>query len=260
MTTFFLIWQDPDNRRWHPVGRLDRLNGRFLFAYTAGAKVSPRFVPFGNMHTIQHVYVSDQLFPIFANRVLSEKRPEYRTYARWSGFDGLSSSDPLRLMARMGGGRATDTLQVYPVPEPTPGNHYHTVFFAHGLSHLAEGSQTRSSILAAGERLFPMLDVQNPYDPDAVALRTSDPGALLGYCPRHLASDFQELIRRDPNALVIQVKQINHDAPSQFRVLCEARGTWPAGFNPCSGEEYRTIVPYEPQDLLDRVLVQNAGE
>lgn len=253
MTTFFLIWQDPVNRRWHPVGRLDRLRGRFLFAYTEGAKRSPRFVAFGNMSAIESIYVAEELFPIFANRVLSEKRPEYHTYARWSGFAASASSDPLLLMARMGGNRATDTLQVYPVPERTTDNYYHTVFFAHGISHLSASSQVRCSQMVPGERLYPMLDVQNPYDPDAVALRTSDPSDFVGYCPRHLAADFRDLMRDDPNALAVHVKQVNLDAPPQFRVLCEVRANWPRHFYPCSGQEYQTIVPYDPDKVLDRV-------
>lgn len=253
MSTFFLIWQDPESRRWLPVGRLDRVRQQFVFGYTRGAAVSPRFVPFGNLSATNSIYVSNELFPIFANRVMNEKRPEYRTYARWSGFDGGYSSDPLLLMARMGGNRATDTLQVYPVPERTADGRYYTVFFAHGLSHLPMESQDRSFRLQSGDRLFPMLDVQNPHDSQAVALRTSDPTALVGYAPRHLAPDIRELGRMAPGSPAIRIKQVNQDAPAQYRVLCEAEGAWPANFQPCASNDYQTLVPYSPEAVLGRL-------
>lgn len=259
MATFFLIWQDPQDRSWHPVGRLDRVGRKFTFVYTEGARVSSRFVPFGNLTSLTSIYVSDELFPIFANRVLSEKRPEYLTYARWSGLEKLISADPLMLMARMGGGRATDSLQVYPMPERGVGDVYQTVFFLHGLSHLPEMSQRRASSLFADERLFPMLDLQNAYDANAVALRAAEPSVMLGYCPRHLAADFRTLVERSSSRLDIRVTRVNPDAPPQYRVLCEARAQWPADFQPCGGREYSAMVPYDPRSLVARLEAEDAS-
>lgn len=255
MSTFYLIWQDPETRSWFPVGRLDRVRHHYLFGYTRGAQTSPRFLPFGNLTDLSAIYVSSELFPIFANRVLSSKRPEFRTYADWSGLDLASPPDPLLLMARMGGARATDTLQVYSVPERTPEGYYSTVFFAHGIRHLSPDVQKRSLELRPLEALYAMWDIQNHFDPEAVALRTGDPSTFIGYCPRHLAPDVRALTRDRPDALKIRVKRVNIDAPPQFRVLCEAVGIWPASFRPCSGSEYQTIADYEPHRLMDSIAI-----
>lgn len=257
MRSFFLIWQDPETRRWLPVGKLDQIQGHFVFGYTAGALVSSRFVPFGNLTAIRSVYVAETLFPIFANRVLSARRPEYRTYARWSGMDDILSPDPLLLMARMGGSRATDALQVYPVPQRTSSGDYYSAFFCHGLSHLPDETQARSLKLIEGQRLFPMFDVQNPFDENAVALRTADPACMIGYLPRHVAPDIKALVQKSAT-LNVSVRRVNLDAPPQYRVLCEAVSSWPAGFAPCSGGEYRTLTDYDPAALLDRVLASGS--
>src|SRR5262250_671161 len=49
MKTLYLAWQDPEDRRWLPVGRLSFDGHVYRFVYTKGAEQSPRFVPFGAM-------------------------------------------------------------------------------------------------------------------------------------------------------------------------------------------------------------------
>jgi hypothetical protein len=74
MKTLYLAWQDPEGRRWLPVGRLSFDGHVYRFVYTKGAKQSPRFVPFGAMRDLHVVYESAVLFPLFANRLLSKTR------------------------------------------------------------------------------------------------------------------------------------------------------------------------------------------
>jgi hypothetical protein len=250
VSTFFLIWQNPHSREWLPVARLDRVKNWFVFGYTRGALNAPNFHPFANLSERRAVYISDKLFPIFANRVFSEKRPEYALYARWAGHHDLHSTDPLMLMAQMGGVKATDNLQVYSVPERTEAGEYRTRFFSHGVSHLPTSSMTRVLELQPGERLYPMLDFQNQFDRDAVVLRTSDPSCLVGYCPKHLAPDFQKLSLHSRNAPMISVLQVNYDAPAQYRLLCEALSNWPSGFAPCEADDYQTVVAYDPTTIV----------
>jgi hypothetical protein len=253
MSEFILIWQDPIDRRWYPVARMVRGETAYLFAYTRGARKSSRFVPFGNMTKLDAIYLSRELFPIFANRVMSEKRPEFERYASWSAMTGTSGSDPLLLMATMGGGRATDTLQVYPVPERTAEDRYETVFFVHGISHLPEATQHRVFALQSGDRLYPMMDIQNPFDFDAVALRTPDPSTLVGYLPRHLTTDLKKLASDAENKLNLTVRQVNFDAPPQYRLLCRTESRWPPGFSPCSQEDYLPIAGVDLVFLLENL-------
>nr|WP_298103469.1 HIRAN domain-containing protein [uncultured Shinella sp.] len=253
MAKFILNWQDPESRRWHSVGTLTHERGLYFFVYTRGAKLSSRFVPFGNMSKLDRAYVSETLFPIFANRILNEKRPEFEKYSEWSGLSDKSSRDPLLLMARMGGGRATDTMQVYPIPEKSMDGKYKTVFFSHGISHISQSAQRRCLGLANGDVLYAMLDVQNPFDEYAVALRTADPAEFVGYCPRYLAKDVRKLLGNSESELAVRVKQVNFDAPFQYKLLCEIEADWPIGFEPCDDEDKIPLVQVNVDSIFDRL-------
>ncbi|MDM8346031.1 HIRAN domain-containing protein [Pseudochrobactrum sp. sp1633] len=258
MSTYFLNWQDPENRAWYPVGKLFHTQDLYIFAYTKGSLRSSNFVTFGNLNDKNAVYVSNELFPIFANRVMNSKRPDYQRYASWAGLDSQEQSDSLKLMARMGGGKATDNLQVYQVPERDCEDRYRTVFFAHGLSHLPSESQCRAQSLIEGQQVYPLLDIQNPYDRSAVAIRSQDPSSLIGYCPRYLARDINKLVKGRRNNLVITIKKVNEDAPPQFMLLCEAVGHWPLNFEPCSSPDHKTIVDLNLKQLVEKMGKNNS--
>jgi hypothetical protein len=234
----FVAWQEPNSRRWVPVGRLTYENGTYRFVYTRGAKQSKNFTPFGRMVDLDAAYVSDVLFPLFANRVLPKSRPEYRDYLHWLGLSEKEYSE-LEELARTGGLRATDTLEMIPCPEPSKGNAYEVFFFSHGLRHLIPENQARASTLKHGEELFLMRDIQNLSDPMALLLRTGDPMSLVGYCPRYYSAEFTRLLEAvGKDSVKVTVEQVNPDAPSQLRLLCKLTAPWPASFVPCSRDEF----------------------
>ena len=116
-------------------------------------------------------------------------------------------------------------------------------FFSHGLRYLLPEAIARIHNLSPGEQLYLMPDPQNPHDPCAVALRTDDPVALVGYCPRYLAGDFLCLLREagSKNTKVV-VEKVNQEAPIQLRLLCNMTADWPENFRPCSGEFYEPLA------------------
>jgi len=241
MKALFVAWQDPDTRRWIPVGRLTHEDGTYKFTYTRGAKESKNFVPFGRMTDRSAVYVSTELFPLFANRILPKSRPEYRDYLRWLGLDDKKTNE-LEVLARSGGQRATDTLEIIPCPEPTSDNKYIVYFFGHGTRHLSAKDEARVSTLQQGERLFLMRDVQNHADATAILMRTGDPVSVVGYCPRYFSAEFSTLLEKiAPKNVVVNVEQVNADAPSQLRLLCRLEAPWPADFSPCSRGSYEPL-------------------
>src|SRR5213593_3618283 len=73
-------------RGWRPVGRLEHDAGTYRFVYTRGARMHPDFHPFPQMEDFEEIYESEELFPVFANRLLSESRPEYDSYLLWGGL------------------------------------------------------------------------------------------------------------------------------------------------------------------------------
>src|SRR5713226_709922 len=116
MRTLFVAWRDPDRRKWFPVARLRSTPGCYEFTYTKGAEQARQeagFAPLASFPELNTIYVSQHLFPAFSNRVLPESRPEYRDYLAWLSM-AENDRDPAAILARSGGRRVTDTLEVFP--------------------------------------------------------------------------------------------------------------------------------------------------
>jgi hypothetical protein len=237
MTVLYLSWQDPQSRIWFPVGKLTFEGGIYRFVYTKGAPLSENFIPFGSMRDLHEVYNSQDLLPLFANRLISKKRPEYKDFLRWLDL----REDEAVLLARTEGVRETDSLTVFPCPERNLDGKYVVHFFSHGLRYLPEEARIRISKLRTGDRLYLLPDPQNPYDGCAIALRTDDPPTIVGYCPRYISCDFLEILENNPNMVQVQVKRVNTDAPIQLRLLCTLTADWPENFKPCSSEDYQEL-------------------
>lgn len=205
MIKLYVFWQDPDTRRWYPVGMLARKDNLYEFVYTRGAKDTSSFILFGRMKGLGTIYKSEELFPLFANRVLSRSRPEYNQFVRWIGAD-LTPDDKMLILARTGGARATDSLMVYVKPEPSDRSEFDLFFLCHGIRHLPREAIDRINLLKEGEFLYPMLDPLNPFDANAVSLRTADPVWLIGYVPRFFARDVRTCIQStEPTAVRLHV-------------------------------------------------------
>jgi hypothetical protein len=237
----YLAWQDPESRHWYPVGKLSSDKGIYRFVYTKGATLSKNFVPFGSMRELSEVYRSREMFPLFANRLISKKRPEYRDFLCWLDLRE-DEADPLVLLARTEGVRATDSLTVFPCPERDPQGKYVVHFFSHGIRYLPDDARIRISKLQVGDRLYLMPDPQNKYDSCAIAVRTADPATIVGYCPRYISRDFLKILENDPDAVQVRVKRVNTDAPIQLRLLCTLTADWPESFKPCSSEYYEELT------------------
>lgn len=242
MKSLFIAYQDPESRKWAPVGRLSQMGSRFHFVYTQGAKDLSNFTPFGRMTDLGAEYVSDELFPLFKNRVLAKSRPEYAQYLKWLGLDSVQY-DALDELARTGGIRATDSLEMFPCPSPTEQNNYEVYFFTRGLRHFYGENQKRAAELKVGEPLNVMLDPQNEHDPHALVIRTQDPITLVGYAPRYFSSEFTKLMDSvGAENVRVTVEQVNADAPLQYRVLCRIRAPWPSNFQVCDSREFRPLA------------------
>ena len=248
MSCLFVAWQAPLDRKWFPVGRLTYNGTRFRFVYTKGAGIAHRdcgFQPFGSFSALDGFYESAELFPLFANRVPPTDREDYGDFAQWLNVP-RDSADPVAMLARSGGRRQTDTLELLPCPERDPEGAYHIHFFAHGLRYLSSESHARISRLKAGDDLLAALDFQNPHDTRALILRTNDafPGDrfIVGYCPSYLLGDTFELLTQCPS-LSFEVERLNPPpAPLQFRLLCNMTTCWPKDFRPFSSEEYQPMA------------------
>jgi hypothetical protein len=241
MKALFLAYQEQSSRRWAPVARVTRNDDLYHLVYTKGALGIPGFDGFGLMNKLNEQYVSKDLFPLLANRVLPKSRPEYKEYLEWLGLTE-HTHDALEELARTGGLRATDSLELIPCPEPTSSNSYEAFFFARGIRHFPIEVTRRVNELKTGDRLFLMKDFQNQHDKHALLLRTDDPISVIGYAPKYYAEDFGIVADSGISGAVVQVERVNPGAPSQYRLLCRISAPWPSSFAACGSEQFQPIA------------------
>jgi len=247
MKTLFLAWQSPESRAWFPIGRLTFDGELYRFTYIQGvytAQQQARFQPIWAFPDLDKVYESPELFPLFSNRLLRRSRPDYPAFVQWLNIPE-HEDEPIALLSRSGGHRATDTFEVFPYPEPDEQGLYNIHFFAHGLRHLPSETYPRIQQLQPGQLLYVARDCQNPYDPNALLLRTEDL-YNVGYCPRYLVSDISDLLDQSPEKLKVLVERVNQPpTPLQFRLLCHLTARWTQGFQPFSNETYQPLAQEE---------------
>ena len=175
------------------------------------------------MTDVRETYVSEELFPLFKNRLLSPRRPEYPSFIKWLGFEE-DSVNPIDILARSGGLRSTDQLQIFKKIEVDSEGKFEHFFFLHGLSYLNSMANDRVSELKPGQILRLCLDLQNEYDGDAVVVRADKPAEIVGYCPRYLSNDIKKMLLNDSKSITLTVEKISDDAPHNYRLLCKLSG------------------------------------
>jgi len=240
----FVAWRSPERGAVHPVGRLvQRLSSpRFEFAYVNGVHEAHQsgFTPFISFPDLNRVYRSDSLFPLFQNRLIPESRPDYWDYLARLGLEP-GADEPFAVIARGAVRGTTDRLEVFapPAVDATSGT-YTYFFFVRGVRHVP-GSEVRIARLTRGDRLLCMLDVQNPFDRLAVALRTDDT-VLIGYMPNSLREDLYELLAKGCE-LRVSVRKLNPSpTPVQHRILCQMEVRGVESFRPLSSERYQPLA------------------
>jgi len=236
----YVAWRHPIKRSWHPVGLLYLKDNLYHFVYTKGALTSG-FPLFPRMSKIGEYY-STELFPLFCNRIMSEKRPEYKNYFKWLNIKQEDAS-PLKMLGLTEGIKPTDHLEFFQCPVKSDDNQYKVAFMLHGLQYFPANVIQRVNELKEGESLYLVPDPQNHWDGSAIMLRTDDPVYSIGYCPRYLSQDFIKLLKNsDVSDIKVSVKKVNKDAPLSLRLLCQIIAPWPNDFQPCDQEDFAPII------------------
>jgi len=242
MNALFVAWRANDSTGgvWGPVGRLHYDGQLYSFCYTRGARKLQGFRPFSPMDDLDQVYVSEALFPLFANRLLSPSRPEYDAFLRWGGFNPDNPPTPLAILGVTEGIRQTDSIEVFPCPTPDSVGCYLNRFFLHGIRWMSPAGLERIARLQPKEKLTLRPEPRNRADRNAVAVFTASDNVQIGYVPRYLAHDVGKLLQ-ECSFVELEVQQLNRDAPLQQRLLCCMHSCWPPEFRPCQGDDFLPI-------------------
>lgn len=215
--SLFVVWKNPDTGRYYPVARLDLLaSGEYVFSYRPEASKLDGFFPLEEFPNFEKIYRSESLPVFFLNRIMSPRRPSYDDYLTWLGVEGVSSVLlPMEVLARTGGGRATDTFYVVDYPD-VPEREFQTTFFISGISH-SNQAEKALSLIEEGSELKLKPEPDNPYNPKAQVIDTLT-GEQLGWVPDWLCDPITTLAS-DGWSIDLRVLKYNADAPSRSKVL-----------------------------------------
>ena len=243
-SNLYVTWRHPEGRI-RPVGLLTQtvLNGSesYRFVYLKASKSLQGFPRLPGLPDLHRVYESEKLFPIFRNRQMPRRRPDYGQYVKKLGLD--IDSDPFEVMARNDGRKVTDRIEVFAPPIRTDDAKLTTLFFVRGIRH-REGASEAVTALQSGDRLILVDDPHNEVNPQAILIATPD-YAPVGWVPDYLVNTVHEL--RDltgDNAISITAEHVNPPgvAPS-MRLLCRLTAPWPDNYQPLSSPAFQPIVP-----------------
>lgn len=211
-----LIWQEPESRLLVKVGELEAgLGDNFTFRYLPAARNPPRFSPLAQFPDLDHVYETDGLPEFFANRVMSRRRENYDEYISWLGLS--DPAEPVEVLVRTGGSRATDTFHIVDDLHVEAGGSVTSRFFASGIRYVP-GADGRLRGLSLGDELLVRDVPHNPQNPKAMLLDAAREEPV-GYVPNWLVDDVHDL-RGAAKSLRIVVERVNTDAPSHLKLLC----------------------------------------
>lgn len=218
---FLVLWQHPETRTFHQIGLLSRSAHGYSFAYGPAVESIPGFAPLANFPNTARTYDSVDLFPVFANRVMTTRRDGYAQYVAALGLG--PTPEPFEVLARTLGTRATDRIQVLPLPDPTPDGHIHLVFLVHGIRHVdPDGLQMAQ--LREGDTLHLAPEDDNPVNQRAMLVGAHPyptRETALGYVPDALVELVRRLMRADPRPH-LRVERINPPEgllPDSMRLL-----------------------------------------
>ncbi len=148
MKKLFLAWQEQSSRQWFSIGCLEFDGERYRFYYIKAVEKAI-LVGFKSVYSfpdLGRTYDSAYLFHFFSNRLMSHSRPDYQKYIHSLNII-TGQDDPMTVLARSGGAKATDSYEIFSQPEIDCDNIYHTHFFLRGLRHRPQSALDRAELL-----------------------------------------------------------------------------------------------------------------
>ena len=247
-----VTWQHPIERSISPVGMLSYDGGAYSFHYIRNALDVPGFRPFLGFPDLDRWYTSASLFPLFAQRAMAPRRPDF---TRWVTRLGLSeNTSPWEQITRSGGRRPGDTIQLFPVPRIHEGR-MECDFLVHGMHHIIERPihvaetivtvtrhelEDELAMLRPGAQLGLCDEPTNPSNPRAI-LTTARGDVPLGWIPSLLVEEVHRI--PDRRGAAVTVRTVNGpEAGWHLRVLANLSVEVPNTFEVFIGPTWEPVV------------------
>lgn len=240
----YVAWQDDVSRKWNTIARLSKIGLGYDFVFTQGVKKLNNIPADVFKMDPRYTYVFDRLIPLFTNRIPPRSRGDFAKIAAWLNIQ--DTNDEFELLSKFGLIPGTDSILLYPEPQINNGI-YSLEFFVHGIRHMHSDVLTWCDKLEAESQLLPVLDVQNPVDPCAVALRSTKDTILVGYVPTFYAPDIKTILSDEElcSSARITVVKNNIDAPIQLRLLCRFEAEVRKDFEALRSDIHRPYTAFE---------------
>jgi hypothetical protein len=185
-----VVWRDPTDDARHVIGHLARLGGEIRFWYEPDLAVAFskgfRLLPELPEHRVEaSPYVERYLFALFAERIPAQGRPDAR--AMLSAWGVERSDDQFEVLARSGGIRATDRLELFEYRSDDDELATPLEFRVASRRHLQDAAP-----LSIGDEVSLIREPTNDYDSRATIIDRA--GRRAGYVPRPYVPMFARLI------------------------------------------------------------------
>jgi hypothetical protein len=244
-----VTWQHPDSRKIQPVGVLAFDGEIYSFRYISNVMHVEGFRPLLGFPDLGIGYESEVLFPLFSQRVMGPRRPDYSRFVSRLGLE--TDASPWEQIARSSGRRQGDTLQLFPEPTIDQNGVLRCTFLVHGVRHVpdrslrldgAEHVVSQSQVddhlaaLRPGDALRIFDESDNPVDPRALVIATDD-GFPLGWLPDLLLEEIHSA--RERTTIKVTVEHVNGpDVIWHMRLLASLSAEMPVGHVPFSGPSW----------------------
>lgn len=223
--------RDPDTRRYLSLGFLSCSAAGYQFGYLRSAIESPDFQPLPGLGRTDRTYAAERLFPVFAERVMSSRRPDRREALASLGLPETAA--PFEVLVNSGGRSVGDAVELLPAPSAAPDGSLALEFLVHGVRHTSPRAQSRISHLLPGEPLLLILEPDNPVNMRA-RLVTDRERLSLGYVPDPMLPVLDEM-----QASTASVVRANDERVGfHFRLTARVEGNIGAGVQPFDGPEW----------------------
>jgi len=134
-----VTWEHPETRVISAIALLKYDGAEYSFKYLPEVTEVEGFRPLLGFPEIDTGYSAQDLFPLFQQRVMDPKRPDYARYVEGLGLP--EDASPWEQITRSGGSREGDSIQFFPFPVHD-GSVWTFSFMVNGVRHMLTKSVT----------------------------------------------------------------------------------------------------------------------